>query len=232
MPDLSLSGAKTYAYESVRGTKIVAIGALDPNDWFEVAAVASAASGLPIQKVGAVFRTPDTGSASPVTMVSGDEVWPLTLTRICKTDAEVNFEEGTIDVTDDCEEGYTAVILDGYKKISGTLNGFAKFDDETQELNTNTADLFNKFINKITDDGDGVYVETVADNAAFILFILMNRTAAVDDIQNWIIVPAVLTNLGAGAGLKDAQKRDLTWEKAQGYASLYQRTVFADDVVT
>ena len=232
MADISLSGAKTYAYESVRGVKITAPGAIAANAWFEVAAFAASSSGLPIEKVGVVFRSPDTGSLNPVTLVSGDEVYPLTLTRICKTDADVNFEEGTIDVTDDCESGFVAMILDGYKKISGTLNGFAKFDDDTQELATETEALFNRFINVVDDDGDGTYTETVADNAPFILFILLNRNAAATEIQNWLIVPAILTNLGAGAGLKDAQKRDLTWEKSQGYTSLYQRTTFAADVVT
>jgi len=230
MANISLSGAKTYAFESVRGTKVTT-GALDPNEFFEIAAVAASASALPIGEIGAVFRSPDT-SATAITLASGDEVWPLTLTRICKTDAEVSFEEGTIDVTDDCEEGFTAMILDGYKKISGTLNGFAKFNDETGELETSTKNLFGRFINLVTDDGEGVYVETKAANEKLLLFILLNRNAAVGDIQNWIIVPAILTQLGSGAGLKDAQKRDLTWEKAQGYVSLYQRTVFADDVIS
>jgi hypothetical protein len=50
-------------------------------------------------------------------------------------------------------------------------------------------------------------------------------------VQNWLIVPVLLSSLGTGAGLKDAQKRDLSWSKAQGWASLYQRTVFAADVI-
>lgn len=229
----SLPGAKTLAYEGVRGTKIVGDGLTDlaANAWFEIVSVASTGSALPIGKIGAIFRSPDTSSTA-ITPASGDDVYPLTLNRICKTDAEVNFEEGTIDVTDDCEEGFTAMILDGYKKISGTLNGFAKYDEDTQELDTQTDSLFNRFINKITDDGAGNYVETEASNEKLLLFILLNKDAAVTEVQNWIIVPAILTALGAGAGLKEAQKRDLTWEKAQGYTSLYQRTVFADDVIT
>lgn len=232
MPNITLAGAKTYAYQTTLGAKIVGDALVDlaDNAWFKIAAVKTTGSTLPIGKVGAVFKSPDT-SATPITPAVGDDVYPITLTRICKTDAEVTFEEGVIDVTDDCEEGFTAEILDGYKKISGTLNGFAKFDDDTQVLETNTLALFNRFINKITDDGEGVYVETESANEPFLLFVLLNKDAAVGDVQNYIIVPAILTNLGGGAGLKDAQKRDLSWTKAQGYTSLYQRTAFAADLV-
>lgn len=227
--DISLSGAKTYAYSTVRDTLLTS-GDTVKNTWYEIKAVASAASTLPIGEIGAVFKSPD-ALLSQITLAAGDEIYPLILSRICKTDAEVTFEEGVIDVTDDCEEGFTAEILDGYKKISGTLNGFAKFNDDTGVLSTGTALMFDKFINKITDDGDGTYVETKAANEKLMLFILLNKNAAVDDTQNWIIVPVVFTSLGSGAGLKDAQKRDIAWTKAQGYVSLYRRIVFADDVV-
>lgn len=229
MGNIALSGAKAYAALSTRGAA-VDTGALDPNAWYEIKEV-GASSALPIEVITAVFETPDTGE-TPITLASGDEVYPLTITQICKTDADVSFEEGTIDVTDDCENGFVAEILDGFKKISGTLNGFSKFDDDSGTLETNTLALFQRFINLVTDDGTGTYVVTPASNEAVILFILLNKNAAVDDIQNWIILPVILSALGSGAGLKDAQKRDITWTKAQGYPSLYQRTVFAADVIS
>ena len=227
MANIALAGAKTYAATSVRGT-VVTSGDTTENTWYEIKALGSSTA-LPIEKVGAVFRSPD--GLTQITLAAGDEIYPLTLTKICKTDAEVNFEEGVIDVTDDCEEGFTAEILDGYKKISGTLNGFAKFDDDTGELETQSEEIFKKFINLVTDDAAGNYVETEASNEALILFILLNKNAAVGDIQNWVIVPVIFTNFGSGAALKDAQKRDLTWTKAQGYTSLYQRTAVADDII-
>ena len=230
MGQVSLSGQKTIAFKSERGVAVTT-GALDPNTWYEIKAVADTGSSLPIGEESAVFKTPDTGSTA-ITLAVGDEVYPLTLTRMCKTDAEITAEEGTIDVTDDCENGFNAMILDGYKTISGTLNGFLKFDDETGELITGASEIMGRFFNVVTDDGEGVYTVTAAENEKFILFICLNRNAEAGDIQNWIIVPVLLSSLGTGAGLKDAQKRDLSWTKAQGYTSLYKRTVFADDVLS
>ena len=231
MSNISLSGAKTYANQSVRGVAIIAAADTVANTWYEIKSVgATAVTALPIEKVGAVFRSPD--GATQITLAVGDSCYPLTLSRLCKTDADISFEEGVIDVTDDCEDGFNANILDGYKSISGTLNGFAKFDDSTGELSTGTADIFKRFINVVTDDSAGAYVEVAASNEKLLLFILLNRNAAVGDVQNWLIVPALISALGTGAGLKDAQKRDLTWSKAQGYTSLYQRTVVAADVIS
>lgn len=231
MGAVSLSGAKTVAMQAVRGTLVEGDGAtaLTANTWYEIKSVATSGSVLPIGKESAVFRTPDTGTT--LTPVAGDDVYPLTLNRICKTDAEVSLEEGTIDVTDDCEEGFNAVILDGYKSISGSLNGFLKFDDETGKLVDGAKSLLGRFFNLVEDDGAGNYTVTPAENEKILLFILLNKNAGVGDTQNWIIVPALLSSLGTGAGLKDAQKRDISWSKAQGYTSIYQRVANANDLM-
>jgi len=227
MSVISLSGAKTYAGGGARGV-LLTTGDTTADTWYEIKSV-GVASALPIDKVSAVFRSP-TG-ATQITLAAGDSVYPLTISQICKTDAEVTFEEGTIDVTDDCENGYNASILDGYTSVSGTLNGFAKFDDDTGELATGTSSIFGRFMNSITDDSAGAYVETLAENETLMLFILLNKNAEVGDIQNWLIIPVILTGFASGAGLKDAQKRDITWTKAQGYTSLYKRTATAGDII-
>jgi len=228
---VSLSGQKTMAMKATRGTKIVgdASTPLAANSWFEIVSTA-AISTLPIGEETAVFRTPDT-TETAITPAVGDDVYPLTLEQMCKTDAEITAEEGTIDVTDDCENGFNAMILDGYKTISGTLNGFLKFDDETGELVTSAKEIMGRFFNVVEDDGAGTYTVTAATNEKFLLFMALNKNAAVGDKQNWLIIPVLLSSLGTGAGLKDAQKRDLSWTKAQGYVSLYERTVFAGDVL-
>jgi hypothetical protein len=233
MGAVSLSGAKTIAMKATRGTLVVGNGtiALAPNAWYEIESVKTTGSTLPIGKVTAIFKTPDTSSTA-ITPAIGDKVYPLTLETICKTDAEVTAEEGTIDVTDDCEHGYNASILDGYATISGSLNGFMKFDDATGELVTGAREVLGRFFDVVTDDGEGVYTVESKDNGTLLLMICMNRDAKVGQVQNWLIVPAILSSLGTGAGLKDVQKRDLSWTKAQGYASVYQRTVFAADVIS
>lgn len=233
MAKVSLPGAKTIAYKATRGTLVVGDGlaALTANAWYEIKNVASSGSVLPIGEETAIFKTPDTGETA-ITPIVGDDVYPLTLEQICKTDAEINAEEGTIDVTDDCENGYNAMILDGYVTLSGTLNGFIKFDEETGEISSSVLSMMKRFFNSVEDNGAGTYTVTPASNEKMLLFILLNKNAAAGDVQNWVIVPALISGLGTGAGLKDAQKRDLTWTKAQGYASLYQRTAFAADVIS
>lgn len=229
MAYISKSGFKTVAAKATRGTALTT-GTTTANTWYEIL-TAGASTALPSSMVGLVFRSPDT-SSTQITLATGDSVYPLTLTQICKTDAEITCEEGTIDVTDDCENGYNAYILDGYRDVSGTLNGFLKFDDATGELMSGAAEMLGRFFTVVTDDGDGTYVVTSAENEAFLLFMCMNKDAAVGDIQNWIILPILLSSLGTGAGLKDAQKRDLSFSKAQGSpACNYQRTVFAGDTV-
>ncbi len=220
-----LSGVKTVVQKATRGTLVEGDGlvSLAANKWYEIESVASS-SVLPIGEVTAVFKSADV-SGTQLVPATGDNVYPLTLERICKTDAEVTLEEGTIDVTDDCENGYNANILDGYKSISGTLNGFTKFDDTTGELVTSSKEILGRFFNIVEDDSEGNYTVTPASNEVFILFMCLNKDASVGAKQNWLICPALLTSLGTGAGLKDAQKRDLSWSKGQGYASLYERVV-------
>ncbi len=233
MGNIALSGAKTIAYKAARGAALEGDGSTVltvANTWYEIKAIATT-SALPSDlPVGGVFKSPDTGGVQ-ITLGDGDDVYPLTLTQMFKTDAEVSCEEGLIDVTDDGEEGFTANILDGYKNITGSLNGFLKFDDTTGELSTGIAAILGRFFNVVTDDGAGVYAVTASSNEKFLLFICLNKNAAATGVQNWLIVPVLLSSLGTGAGLKDAQKRDLSWSKAQGWCSLYQRTVFTADVI-
>jgi hypothetical protein len=228
MAYISKSGFKTVAAKATRGS-ILSTGMTAANTWYEVATVGTT-SALPDERVGSVFRSPDT-SDTQITLGTGDSAYPITLEQICKTDAEITCEEGTIDVTDDCENGFNAYILDGYRDISGTLNGFLKFDDATGELTTGAAEMLGRFFSVTTDDGEGAYVVKAAENEKFLLFMCMNKDAAVGDTQNWIILPILLSSLGTGAGLKDAQKRDLSWQKAQGPAINYRRVVFAADTI-
>jgi len=225
----ALSGAKAIVYKGTRGSKVTS-GSLPINTWYEVIRMATARTALPVPHIGAVFRTPNSGSA--ITLTSGDEVYPITLDRIAKTDCEYTVEEGSIDVTDDSESGYTANILDGWRNVSGSLNGFAKFDEDTRRLETNALSIFSRFFNSITDNGAGTYTIKAADNEKLLLFILLDKSVGTGQLQSWIIVPVYITSMGGGAGLKDAQKRDLSWVKAPGYVSLYQRTAAQADIIS
>jgi len=223
----ALSGAQAIVYKGTRGAKVTT-GDLTAISWYEVIKT-GASTNLSVPHIGGVFRTPVSGTTT--SLATGDEVYPLTLDRIAKTDCEYTVEEGVIDVTDDSESGYIANILDGWKNISGSLNGFAKFDEDTRSLETSAASIFSRFFNKVSDNSSGTYALTPANNEKLLLFILLDKNISVGKVQSWIIVPAYITSMGGGAGLKDAQKRDLSWVKAPGYVSLYQRTAGQGDPI-
>lgn len=228
MADKSISGKYGWIYQGSQNS-IVDTGALDPNVWCRVVSV-GASTALPVAVVGQVFETPDT-TATAITLAVGDSVEVLDRTRRCKTEVSTSGEEGTIDVTDDCSS-FTSNILDGFPTISGSIGGFVKFDEITQEINALGLDVFSRFFDVIDDDGEGVYTLTERANDPMILFYCLNADAKVGEVQNWVIIPILISGFSGGAGNKDAQKSDLTFTKAEGPATFYKRTVFAADVLS
>ncbi len=226
MASVKLSGAKMIVKSGKYGA-VVTNGTLDFGKWYEVVTVGSS-TGLPIPHETAVFKTPKTGSTA-IALGSGDSVKPISEDVLCHTTGDISYEEGTIDVTDSCEGGFNAEILDGFTSMSGSINGFSQFDSETKSITTNVLDIFGRFTNIITDDSDSTYTVTEKENSALLLMLCLNKDAKIGEVQNWIIVKANLSSLAVGGGLKDAQKRDISWTKAQGYPSLYLRTVAAGD---
>jgi len=232
MPNITKQGSKTIAYKATRGTAVTT-GSTTASTWYEILTVGTTTA-LPGGASGAipgrVFKSPQTGGTQ-ISLASGDSIYPLSLTQMFKTDAEISAEEGTIDVTDDSVTGFSSSILDGYKTISGTLNGFAKVDDATGALSSDTLEVLGRFFDRMTDNGNGTYSFTAAENEKFLLFYCLNKDAIATNKQNWLIIPVLLSNLQTGAGLKDSQKRDLSWMKAEGPVSLYERTVYAADLI-
>lgn len=226
----ALNGLMAIANKSTRGTLLDALDVLPDNTWVEVVSVGVATT-LPVPFETAKFKTPDATAAAPITLAAGDSVYPLTIEQICKTDLELSLEEGTIDTTDDCGKGFTAMIHDGFKSITGTLNGFLKQDSVTKRI-INGLDLLGRYFDVVEDDGAGVYQYTDAANESFDLFVCLNKDAKIGDDQNWLIFPILITTLGTGAGLKEAQKRDLAFVKGEGLPVYYIRTVLsaADEI--
>ena len=224
---MKLSGKSTFVVRATRGP-VIDTGALPANSFVEIRAIGASTAfpdGLPVT---GIFITPD-ASATAVTLAAGDEAYPLSLTRIAKTEADMTAEEGVIDVTDDAEGGYNSSILDGYKSLSGSLGGFLNYDESTGELRAGTKDILSRFFSVVTDDSAGVYTVTAAENNKLLLLICMNREAAVGEVQNWIVTPALISSAATGFGLKSAQSRDLSWTKAPGWAGNIRRTVGASD---
>jgi hypothetical protein len=226
----TLSGRKMTLNITQKGTLIEGDGltSLAPNALYKVNSVAPTGSALPIEQETVVFMSPETGT--DLILSVGDSVYPLSVSQLCKTETTITMEEGTIDVTDDCSGGYIQMILDGFVSISGTANGFLKFDEETQSVVDGVEYLMSLFVDIATDDGAGLYTYTPKDNYEIILTIDLNNNAEVGQVRNTLIVPAIFSSFGTGAGNTDAQKRDLSWTKGEGLATLYKRTLQAGDL--
>jgi len=228
------SGAKMFVTAPVSEQIIVGNGTLvlPANKWCVIVAVAPTNSTLPIGKVGYPFKTPDVSLiAEKIVPATGDIVKVLTTEVICTASCEYSMEEGTVETTDGCSDGYNQSILDGFVTLSGSLSGFAKYDETTGEISTSTEKIFGKFVDVITDDGEGNYTYQQKTNEPFMMFICHNKDAKVDEVQNWLVASAIITSFSGGAGLKDAQKADISWTKGEGAAVLYKRTVFSGDVI-
>jgi hypothetical protein len=216
-------GADSILYNAKLGT-LVTSGTLLDATWYKIKAFATVGSALPALKVGSVFKSPeDPGDA--ITLVAGDEVYPLTLTEVCKVDVEVSGEMGAIDATDSCDYPYMVNLPDGFVNLSGSINTMLRFDEETEELVAVTKEWLVKFFDIVEDDGEGTYTFTAMDSEDLLLMILMNsRNAATGGIvTNWLITPAVLTGNSMPIAMKDVLKADYSWSKGQGPACIYTR---------
>lgn len=231
----SKSGKQAILFSATRGTLIEGNGAtpLANNSWFIVNAYAGTTA-LPFEDgnstVGRIFKSPDAGNA--ITPAIGDDVYPITLTKICKVDASVSTEKGTIDVTDDCEQGYNAMIVDGFTDVSGSISGFKKFGVPGGSLATVQKGFLERFFDIQEDDGAGTYTLTAKnDDDIYIATLENSDQAAETDIQVWMMVPAILSGLTMDKPLKGVQNFDITWSKAQGPACYYLRTTNASETV-
>jgi len=219
-------GADSILYNSVKGI-LVDTGALTIDTWFKISAVGGSTA-LPALGVGGIFKSPK-NVGSQITLASGDEVWPLTLTEICKVDVEISGEMGVIETTDSCDYPYNVSIPDGFTNLSGSINTMMRFDETTDELVSVTKEFLKKFYTIVDDDGDGTYTITAKDDSDLLLMILMNKDAldTTGQIEVWLITPAILNSIANNIALKDVDKADYGWTKGQGPASVYQRTVIA-----
>lgn len=233
MGDKSKSGKPAIVFNRTRG-ELVDSGDLTANSWYEIVSIGDTVAGtaLPFEDNGPVGRMFKVGT-SAITLESGDSVYPITLTKVCKTDASVTREKGEIDVTDDCEEGYNASITDGYTTISGSLGRFMKFDETTGDLSAADETYLSKFYDIIEDDGAGDYTITAKDDDDIYIAILLNSDQATTatNIQVWEMFPAILTSLSGEKPLKGVQNGDTAFTKAQGPAQIYKRTTNATETV-
>jgi len=225
MASIKHVGNEAMLYDAPEGT-VVTTGALIKDSWYRISAFADTGSTIPALRVGSVFKTPEE-DGNAITLATGDEVFPLTLAEICRIDTEISSEKGVIDTTDSCDEGFMSSVTDGYVNMTGSINTMLRFDKTTDEIVSASEDLLNRFFDFVEDDGEGTYVQTDKNDDEVLLMILLNSTNAdVDNkVENWMIVPAILSSASTNIALKDADKADYSWSKGQGPVSFYKRTV-------
>jgi hypothetical protein len=224
------SGAKAILYKVAQGAAVtsgvLSAGATWLTGWYKIGAFKSTGSALPALKVTSIFKTP--GSiADQITLATGDIVYPLTLTEVCKVDLEISAEKGSIDATDSCDYPYTVNLPDGFSNLSGSINTMLRFDEDTNELLDSSTEFLGKFFDVVEDDGEGTYVLASANDDDILLMILLNSEDKDVDgmVENWIITPAMLSSASTNVAMKDVLKGDFSWSKGQGQASIYKRTV-------
>jgi len=224
------SGKDAMLVDAEAGALIIGDGIvpLADDSWFKIVNVA-AASTLPYG-VKRIFKSPDGGNA--ITPAIGDDLYPLTLSKICKIDASLSAETGTIDVTDDCTEGYNAMITDGFTTLSGSAGGQFKVSETDGSLVPQQEKYINKFLDLMTDDGAGSYTIIPKNDDSVLLFILKNsKDTTVGHVQQWMLVEAIISSLTMDNPLKGVQSLDFDWTKGESPAGWYQRTTNATETV-
>lgn len=230
MGSVKKSGAKAILYKATEGT-LVTTGTLTAGTdwlkgWYKIYSFASTSSKLPALKATSIFKTPESISDA-ITLATGDAVYPLTLSEVCKVDIEFSMEKGSVDATDSCDYPNTVNLPDGFSNLSGSINTMLRFDESTCELIPVTKEFLNKFFDIVEDDGEGTYSLDSANDDDIIMMILLNSEDKDTDgkIENWLITPAAITGASTNIAMKDVMKGDYKWSKGQGAASLYMRTV-------
>lgn len=229
MGSVKKTGAKAILYKAAEGvlvtTGTLTAGATWLTGWYKIYSFGTA-SALPDLKETSIFKTPE-AVGDAITLASGDAVYPLTLTEVCKVDIEFSAEKGSVDATDSCDYPNTVNLPDGFSNLSGSINTMLRFDEDTCELIPVTREFLNKFFDIVEDDGEGVYSLTAANDDDIIMMILLNSEDKDVDgkVENWLITPAAITSSSTNIAMKDVMKGDFSWSKGQGAASLYLRTV-------
>ncbi|MEM9424541.1 MAG: hypothetical protein AAF975_07130, partial [Spirochaetota bacterium] len=220
------SGKQIIFYKPTTKAEVTS-GNLTAKSWYQITAQAASGSALPLG-VGQIFKV----GATAITLASGDKAKPIELGEpVAKTEVGIQFEEGKIDVTDSESGGYGSEIPDGFINFSGSLNGFLKYNKDTETMEDMSDEIFGRFVDKVEDDGSGNYQFRPRRNAEFLAFILLNKGADVGQTQHWLIMNVVLSSFDMGGGIKDAQKRDISVSKGSGGITLYRRVAGSGEVI-
>ena len=218
---MKLTGAKALVFfDSFDESRVISHSGVpvstEPNRWYFILE-RGAGSNFPYE--GSVIKSPS--GAGQISLVAGDRIFPIEENRMCKTSASVSMEEGTVDVGDDCDPG--ATILDGIVAITGSLGGFFRYDEQTQEFDAVTDSVFDHFMDTVEDDSNGTYGVTERSNSPVYLLLCLNSSAKVGQIEHWLFIPASISSFSPTLGNTEAQSRNISFSKGEGRAVHYKR---------
>jgi hypothetical protein len=175
-------------------------------------------SAIPVA-AGGFFITPK--DSSQITLVSGDRLLKITEERFCKTSASFEFSMGSVDISDDCDPA--ASISDGIVSVSGSLAGLFNYNDITQEFDDISNVLLNRFLDIVSDSGNGTYTVSPRSDSRIFLLTLLNSGGVSNTTENWLFVPINITSLSLGIGNVDPQSKTINFVKGEGNAVIYKR---------
>jgi hypothetical protein len=165
-----------------------------------------------------IFRAPSSGTQ--ITLETGDKIYPFEMDRICKTSADMNAEQGTVDASDDCNPG--ASILDGIVVRSGSIGSLYQYNDVTGDFDDVTDIIVNRFFDIATDDGNGLYDLKLRNDDAVYMLINLNSTAKAGQLEIWMCLPIIISSMSMSLGNTDIQNKDMSWTQGEGPAVIYK----------
>ena len=171
------------------------------------------------------FRSP---ARNRLALVAGDEVIPFTLTRVCKTEVSVSMTESETEVQDDCSPVISRQLT-GISDLSGTMNGFFKYDSDTGKLVDFSRQLANQWFDFVEDPATGSYSYKPRSNSPQPIFLCWNSDAKKDQMQNWLALYANLNSTTFGGPNADVQSREISFTASDEAVPTFIESKINDD---
>jgi hypothetical protein len=220
---MKITGNKAWVFidnQTNSASDILSTGTTTAGAKYFVLNKAASGSSIPVP-AGGFFIAPKTGTQ--LTLAAGERLFKITEERFCKTSVSFEFSLGSVDVGDDCDP--SASIPDGIVSVSGSLAGLFTYNDATQEFDNVTNVIANRFLDIVSDSGNGTYTVSPRSDSQMFLLTLLNSGVGAGGTENWLFVPINITSMSLGLGNADPQGRELSFVKGEGQTAIYKRKV-------
>jgi len=174
-------------------------------------------SNLPLS-AGMIFQSPLTGIQ--ITLTTGDRVYLIDETRVCKTSASFEFSDDAVDAGDDCHP--SASIRSGVVSFSGSLEGLFMYDPVSSDFEDATWEILNKYCTMVEDTGSGSYTLTPRDENQSYLICELNSGREPGQTVNYLFAPIIFTSASLALALGDPQNKSISFQLGEGEPVFYQ----------